>query len=213
VIDREAWDRYLAHLLGGDRRACRELVGGLLAQGTPARELYQELFQATLYAVGERWQRGQASVAVEHLATAITEDLLSLVFPGALAQPRNGRSAVVSCAADEFHQVGGRIVADSLEASGWRVRFVGANTPVEELLGLVRETGPQLLALSVTIGEHLPVALRTVRLARAAAPALRIIVGGQAFGEAAAEAFTQVPGVQRVASLDELDQLLAGWGA
>lgn len=213
VIEPEVSREFLTHLLQGDRRACRGDVQRLLARGVTPRELYLDLFQASLYAVGDLWQRGEVSVSVEHLATAITEDLLALVFPTALARERCGRSAIVSCAADEFHQVGGRIVADTLEAQGWRVHFLGANGAEASLLTLLQETAPDLLALSVTIGAHLPVALRTVTAARALSPGVRIVVGGQALTDEAQGPFLAVGGVARVRSLGELDLVLSSWAA
>ncbi len=213
VIDAGVLEAFLAHLLVGDRRACRADVQGLLERSAAPRALYEQLFQPALYAVGDRWQRGEISVAVEHLATAITEDLLGLVFPRALGAARLGRTAVVTCAADEFHQVGGRIVADSLEAAGWRAHFLGANGKPEALLALVRDARPELLALSVTIPANAPLALRMVKDVRTAAPKLPIIVGGQALAGEGLAPFQALPGVTGVRTLGELDGLLASWGA
>lgn len=133
MIAPRAVEEYLAHLVEGDRRACRDDVQCLLDGGATPRELYEQLFQACLYTVGARWHAGELSVAVEHLATLITEDMLRLVFPRVLEREPNGRRAIVSCAAEEYHQVGGRIVADTLEAAGWAVQFLGANTPADAL--------------------------------------------------------------------------------
>ncbi len=211
MIAPRAVEEYLAHLIGGDRRACRDDVQRLLDGGATLRELYEQLFQACLYRVGDRWHSGELSVAVEHLATLITEDMLRLVFPRVLEREPNGRRAIVSCAAEEYHQVGGRIVADTLEAAGWAVHFLGANTPADALASMLAAQPPDLVAISVTIVDNLPAALRAVRQARAALPKLRIIVGGQALSDGRAADFLAVPGVQRVSSLAELDALVARW--
>lgn len=204
-------EQFLAHLLAGDRRACRADVKRLLEAGLAPRELYEDLFQASLYKIGERWQRGQVSVAVEHVATAIVEDLLSMVFPHALQREPVGRTAIVTCAANEYHQVGGRIVADSLESAGWSVHFVGANCPMDGLVQLLAERRPDLLAFSVSIAQNLPQALEALHRARAVAPDVRIIVGGQAFSQPGAEAFDGLPGVERLSSLSALDDLIEKW--
>ena len=107
----DAYARYLEALLIGDRRRCREQFETWLAAGTPVRTIYQDLVQRSLYEVGALWEQGRVSVATEHLATAITESLLNLVYPWLFSQPHLGRSAVVTCAANEYHQIGGKMVA------------------------------------------------------------------------------------------------------
>ena len=69
----------------------------------------------------------------EHLATAISESLLNLTYPRLFAQPRNGKSAVVTCVSNEYHQIGGKMVADIFELNGWRGHFLGANMPEADL--------------------------------------------------------------------------------
>jgi len=70
-----AYREYLNGLLAGDRQACRAVFESWLAAGAELRALYQEVIQRSLYGVGELWARGWASVATEHVATAITESL------------------------------------------------------------------------------------------------------------------------------------------
>jgi hypothetical protein len=45
------------------------------------KSLYKDLFQKSLYRVGEVWEFNRISVAREHLATAITEGFLNLIYP------------------------------------------------------------------------------------------------------------------------------------
>jgi len=212
LIEQETFRRYLDDLLAGRREACRATVERLLAERVPIRTLYEELFRDSLYEVGRLWQAGRASVAHEHLATAITEELLGVVFPHALPAEEADRSAVVSCAADEFHQVGGRIVADVLESAGWDVKFLGANTPVVELAGFVRELDPDLLALSVTVVDHVPAAAAAIRAVRAFAPDLPVALGGQAFAEGGRELVRDFPVVRIVSSLEELEGIARARG-
>lgn len=209
MLTRDSLDRYLEDLLAGRSDACRLAVQAWIDEGIPLRSLYEDVFRDALYEVGLRWESGRVSIAVEHTATAITEELLALVFPHALACERVGRVAVVSCAADEFHQVGGRIVADVLEARGWTVHFVGAGVRVDDLLATVVAARPELLALSVSLEGHLPGALEQVRAVRAAAPTLSIVVGGQAVQRPGARILAGLPGVRCLSSLAELEALIA----
>lgn len=204
-------EAFLVDLVAGRRRECFGHVDGLLDAGISLRALYVELFGAALYEVGRRWERGEVTVAIEHVATAIIEELLAHVFPRATRLSRLGRRAVVSCAADEFHQIGGRIVADTLEAAGWDVDFVPAGAPPEELLATVERARPELIALSVSLRAHVPSLEQSVRAARRAQPRALITVGGQGLADdgAALVASWGVPGVELVPSLEDLERRLA----
>lgn len=201
---------YLDDLVAGRRAACAGHVDALLAQGTAPRELYVDLFQASLYEVGRRWEVGEVSVATEHVATAITEELLGRVFPHVLRRAPVGHRAVVSCAADEFHQIGGRIVADTLEGMGWDVDFVGAGSSVGELVACVERAPVDLVAVSVSVDTHLARMAETVRAVRAVHPVVPIAVGGRALGHDGSRLVDALglPGVHHVASLDALESLL-----
>ena len=64
---------------------------------------------------------------------------------------RRGRSALVACAEGELHALGGRMVADFLDADGWDVLFVGALSPVERAGQYAAERGVDVVALSASL--------------------------------------------------------------
>lgn len=94
-IDESTYEQYLAALLGGNRTECARIVQALVSAGTGLKGLYIDLFQRAQYRVGELWEQQRISVAVEHLATAITERMLSLVQGQVLGgyRPGIGRSS------------------------------------------------------------------------------------------------------------------------
>lgn len=209
-IDATQLNSYLDDLVAGRRTACAARVDALLAQGVTPREIYVDLFQHTLYEVGRRWEAGEVSVATEHVATAITEELLGRVFPHVARRPSRGRRAVVSCAANEFHQIGGRIVADTLEGMGWDVDFVGAGASIDELVDSVRRAPADLVAISVSVDLHLKRMEETVRAVRAADPHVPIAVGGRALGHRGTPHIEALglEGVHHVPTLEALEALL-----
>lgn len=121
------YQRYLEGLLTNNRHQCQINFVQWLEATPELRTLYEDLVRRSLYKVGELWEQGKISVATEHLATAISESLLNLTYPRLFAQPRIGKSAVVTCVANEYHQIGGKMVADIFELNGWRGYFLGAN--------------------------------------------------------------------------------------
>jgi methanogenic corrinoid protein MtbC1 len=207
-ITDSVYRRYLSCLLKGDRTQCREIVAGLLEARPDVKELYTGLFQRSMYEVGELWERHKISVAVEHLATAITESLLSLVYPAVFSAPHKSRSAVIACVANEYHQIGGKMVADICELNGWHGYFLGANMPLEDLMRMVADKKPELVGLSLSVYYNMPSLLKVLDAVTSAYPELRVLVGGQAFRWGGSEAVVAYPNTVYVASLSELESLL-----
>lgn len=211
IDEDEAYPRYLAALLAGDRRQCREEFERWLASSFDLRVIYHDLVQRSLHDVGRLWEQGQISVATEHLATAITESLLNLVYPRLFSQPRLGRSAVVSCVANEYHQIGGKMVADIFELNGWRGHFFGANRPLQELLDVIQEKRPDVVALSATVYPGLEVLFNAAAEIQHRFPSVPILVGGQAFQWGGRERAAQTPGVRYLADLAALESWIKSY--
>jgi len=176
--------------------------------GASIYDLYVQLFQRSLYEVGELWERNRISVAREHLATSVTESLLSFLAPRIFSAEHIGRRAVIACVANEYHQTGGRMVADIFELHGWDGYFLGANTPPEGMMKMIDEKKPDLVGLSLAIYFNMGNLKRLVELVLRHHPKLPILLGGQAFRWGGAEAFREMPGVTYVASLGELETML-----
>jgi len=207
MITESCYQTYLEALLAGRRAACADTVQRALNSGGPVREVYTELFQRSLYQVGELWERRRISVAVEHLATSITESLFGLVYPKLFGGERVGRTAVVACVANEFHQIGGKMAADVLELHGWDTHFLGANTPAADFLDLLAERQPDLVGLSLALYFNLPQLRSLLRELRRQFPQQEVILGGQAFRWGGREIVHEFERVRHVGSLTELEEL------
>lgn len=201
---------YLPLLLRGDYPACSAVAEDLLDSGTSVRNLYEDLFARSLHEVGHLWETNQISVAKEHLATAVTERLMAQVAPRIFAGHHLDRSAIVCCTVNEIHQIGGRMVADTLELNQWHAYFLGANTPVDDLLSLVEEKQPDLLAFSVALPSHLVNLEHAMDRVRSAHPDLPVILGGQAFRHGGRQLPALYPNTVVLDSLAELETFLLG---
>ncbi|MEI8173853.1 MAG: cobalamin-dependent protein [Deltaproteobacteria bacterium] len=201
----EIYRRYLDGLLANDRHQCRVSFEQWLESHAELRTLYEDLVQRSLYEIGDLWERNRISVATEHLATAITESLLNLAYPRLFASPRLGKSAIVACVANEYHQIGGKMIADLFELNGWRGYFLGANTPVRDLKTLIEEKHPDVVALSVAMVFGLDTLISAAAEIRAAFPDVPILVGGQALRWGGRERVERLSGVRCLMSLSELE--------
>lgn len=208
----EIYQQYCSHLLQGNKSACAQIVNELLDSNIGINELYTEVFQKSLYHVGELWERNEITVAREHLVTAITESLLHLAFPRICRETpiKSDKIAVISCTPNEYHQVGGKMIADIFELQGWDSHFLGADTPLEQMLRYIDEVEPDVVGLSLSIYLNLPELQNSVHAIRSNFRKLDILVGGQAFQWLGVDQFTNAPGVNYVASIEDLEKMLKG---
>ncbi len=207
-IDNLTYQRYLVALLAGERSQCARIVHELVTLGADLKDLYIHLFQRALYQVGMMWEQQRISVAVEHLATAITERMMTLVQPQTFHGPTRDKTIIIACVADEYHQLGGRMIADICELRGWHAYYLGANTPLPDLLNLVRQRQPTLLGLSLSLPLNLPALLRAVAGISQEFAQLPILVGGQAFQWGGLSNLLALPRVSYIASLFALEQTM-----
>ncbi len=208
MITETTYTHYLQGLLAGDKNRCAGIVRELLDKDIPVRDLYLDVFQRSMYEVGSLWERNKVSVAVEHLATSITESLLALAYPRIFAAEHIGKKAVISCVANEYHQIGGKMVADIFELHGWDGYFLGANTPLEALLKMIDDKQPDLLGLSLSIHFNMPSLFAVLDRIQADFPDLPVIVGGQAFRWGGADIGEKYRNVKLVTSLDHLQTFI-----
>ena len=99
--------------------------------------------------LGERWQRGTASVAMEHFASNVIRGRL-----GGLAQgwgSGHGPRALLACPPGELHDLALMVFGIVLNRNGWRIEYLGASTPVDELERAVDASHPDLVVLAATL--------------------------------------------------------------
>ena len=172
---------YLEAQLAGDRRAAlRVVLDDGLASGVPVPKLQSEVVQAAQREIGALWQQNRISIAQEHMATAISHVVMSRLFEEADVVDRLGYKVVVACVEGELHEFPARLVADFLELGGFDVRYLGANVPTDDLLRLLGDEKPAVLALSVTMSFNAPSLLQAVQRIRSRFPNLPVLVGGHA---------------------------------
>ena len=210
MIDERLYQDYLKALLAGRRKHCSDMVQGLLDVDIELKTLFIDLFQRSMYEVGELWENNRITVANEHLATSITESLLNLAYPALFTADHKGQKAVISCSTNEFHQIGGKIVADIFELNGWDGHFLGANLPHEDLSRFIQEVQPDVVGLSLSIIANLDNLKRGIEVVRADFPKLDLLIGGQAFRWGGIDEIKRYPCTEYISSLDELENLIKG---
>jgi methanogenic corrinoid protein MtbC1 len=121
--------------------------------------------------LGERWESGTASIAQEHFATNLIRGRLAGLARG--WGNGHGPRAVLACPPGELHDLALMVFGIALNRNGWRIDYLGMNTPVEELTRTVDARHPDLVVLAATLPENLePHAAQLTALARRAPLAL-----------------------------------------
>lgn len=174
-------ERYLTAQLAGDRRQALRLIEQAVQEGHPVETLQVEVVREAQREIGRLWQSNRISIAQEHMATAISQVVLSRLFEVAPQAERLERRVLVACIEGELHDFPARLIADFLELAGFDVHYLGANVPTDDLLKMLQAEPPDLLALSVTMSFNVPALRHAVERIRGAAGArLPILVGGHA---------------------------------
>lgn len=121
--------------------------------------------------LGERWESGTASIAQEHFASNLIRGRLAGLARG--WGNGHGPRAVLACPPGELHDLALMVFGIILNRNGWRIDYLGMNTPVEELTRTVDARHPDLVVLAATLPENLePHATQLTTLARHAPLAL-----------------------------------------
>jgi methanogenic corrinoid protein MtbC1 len=197
-------DRFFQSLVSGDRAACKHIVEAAMDCGAGMESIYLDHFTPALYEVGVAWEENRISVATEHIATAITEYLMCVVEQRLLDPSIGGSPIVISCVANEYHQVGARMIADLLEQHGYDTHFVGANTPVDATIRIIETLQPCCVGLSVSVFFNVPSLFEAISAIRDAFPTLPILVGGQALRTMSDTDFSRFSDVYVVRTAKEL---------
>jgi MerR family transcriptional regulator, light-induced transcriptional regulator len=138
------------------------------------------VIQPTLIEIGEKWHRGEINVAHEHQASNFLRGKLHGLLELA-GNSRHGPAIIVACAPGEWHEIGSLMLAIFLRRAGFRTHYLGANTPVEDLVRFSREVKAEVLMISVSNAEVLENLRSTARFLLEAAPL--VVYGGAAFNE------------------------------
>jgi DNA-binding transcriptional MerR regulator len=123
-----------------------------------------------LHDLGERWERGEASVAQEHFASSVIRGRLLGLARG--WGSGSGPLAVLACPPEEEHDLGLLALGIVLRARGWRVAYLGPDTPMETLADAARRMDADWVVVSAVsearlaaVEEEIERLVRNVRVA------------------------------------------------
>jgi DNA-binding transcriptional MerR regulator len=106
-----------------------------------------------LASLGDRWAGGHLSVAQEHFASNFLQARLLALARG--WDRGLGPRALLACAPDEQHTFGLVSFGIALHRHGWRITYLGADTPTEMTEDAAACTSPDLIVIHAAMPERL----------------------------------------------------------
>lgn len=173
--------KYLDYLLKNDTKGAYKFIESLLKIGYTLEEIYIDILQEVMYEVGEMWHKQIISVDKEHYCTSTTQVILSQFYPLIFSSDKKNAKILTCTVGSELHEMGARMISDLFEFYGWDSIYLGAAVPNEFVIKAIEENKPDLIALSVTMPQHLAICHNLVKLIKEKNITAKIAVGGRGF--------------------------------
>ncbi len=110
------------------------------------RQALAEVILPFLHRLGVRWSTAQTSVAQEHFASNIIGGRLRGLARG--WGQGIGPRAILACPPGELHELGLLSFGLALRERGWRITYLGADTPPAEITAALDELTPAIVVLA-----------------------------------------------------------------
>lgn len=149
LVDRaDALRRALDEL---DEPAAQSALDRLLTDFT-VETVLGDVVMPYLRELGERWEQGEVSVAQEHFASHVVRGRLTGLARGW----GNGRGphALLVCPPGELHDLALLVFGIVLGRRGWRITYVGVNTPMPDAIQVTTDLRPALVVMAATTPER-----------------------------------------------------------
>jgi excisionase family DNA binding protein len=173
--------RLESRLIAGDAAGCWIVIEAAMSAGAELDEIYLDVLTPAMTSIGERWERGELDVSVEHRATGIAMRIVGRIGPRFNRRGRTRGVVALGAPAGELHSLPVAMLGDLLRFLGWEVSDFGVDVPIESIAHVIRNTNDLLaVGFSATSSDNLPALAEACAVARATDPDVLVIVGGQA---------------------------------
>lgn len=172
AVDRAGAGRrqLLAALERYDETSAEQILEKIAAR-SGSTSVIRHVFLPLLREIGDRWADAHLNVAQEHFASGFVHSRMLALARG--WDRGLGHRALLACAPGEQHVLGLLAFGIVLHQVGWRITYLGADTPPALLADAAATVHPRLVVVSCTMSGRLePDAEALRRLARRAPLAL-----------------------------------------
>ena len=166
----------------------------------------EKLLNPLLTLIGDRWRTGELRPVHEHMASAIVRSL-TYILRNNNPCPPDAPKMIVTTPINQLHELGALLAGIIAELKGWKVTYLGANLPAEEIAAAVRFTNAVAVTISISYqGDELMITKELRRLRKLIGNDVALVVGGRAAGHY--EAVLDQVGVLKINSYDHFKEIL-----
>ena len=210
-------------MLEADRNRCESLIEGALLNNLTPVQIFDSVISVALNRIGALWHKGSITIAHEHGASEIAQNLIDFVSDKTPHLSSNGLTAVVAGVEGEQHVLGAKFFSALLEVEGWTVHYLGSSLPSDDLVQYVVEKNVDAIVLTIVLPNNIDHAEQCLEeLQKLDSPPVVLVGGGAVIGkelEGAVVAENLVSGLTLLesnfgmgSSMFTLDDILLGIG-
>ncbi len=171
---------YADALVAGDEIAAEIAIREAMDADLGTAEIDEKVIAPALWLIGELWERGQLSIAEEHIATEITVRVLALQREAQrVAKARSGYRVMLAAPPGECHVVALRMVENLVRGAGYEVVMLGADVPAGTIAAAAAHHKADVLCLSSTMPGRRDEVLGVIDEVRRACPSAAFVLGGR----------------------------------
>lgn len=175
-------DEFIAALLQPSLKTAENIAKKFISDGGNISDFWLKIITPALYKIGDLWENSKITVGEEHTATSLCQMVMSSYYSEVIKHVENKPTIVAITSPNELHQVGLRMLADTLELSGYPVEFLPPNSTVEQIVETIEEEEAVMLIISTTLKGNLEATKEIItKIRHHNNNKTLIIVGGQAY--------------------------------
>ncbi len=141
--------------------------------------LLEQVLEPLMYRIGDMWREGELTTVHEHLASAVVRSFLGGILQSEHT-PEAAPILIATTPIGQLHEFGALMAAIAASSVGWRVIYLGPNSPAEDIARAARQSRARAVALSVIHPADDPhVGQEIVKLNRLLDSAIPLFIGGR----------------------------------
>ncbi|GEM01972.1 Methanogenic corrinoid protein MtbC1 [Halolactibacillus halophilus] len=176
-------EKYTNALLNGHTREAYDIIKEALSNQYSLIDVYTVITDA-MYSTGDLWETNDISIVQEHVATAITQFVLTQISAESVKSfQMDSKKAAVFSVESNTHYLGIQMIKNLFNIYQMQTFEFGPNVPNSDLIERIQALNIDVVAYSVTMTEHIDKAVELSETLKMLDPETRpiVIVGGYAF--------------------------------
>jgi 5-methyltetrahydrofolate--homocysteine methyltransferase len=177
-------------IVAGQNAIVMEKVETALKQGLNPVDILNSGMVDAMSEVGQSFERGESFVPEMLLAARAMQSGLAILRPSLVKADFKATGKVAICTVKgDLHDIGKNLVSMMLEGAGFEILDLGTDVAPEKIVAVVKESSPDIVALSALLTTTMPNMKVTIEALTTAGlrDRVKVIVGGAPVTEAYAQ--------------------------